>query len=57
MSRKIFLPRPEVEKLFATSSPCALCEALGFAWFGFVLGLFHLDSMIFFLVATTPIGF
>jgi hypothetical protein len=40
-----------------TSSPCPLCEALGFAWFGFVLALFHLNSFIFFLVATTPIGF
>jgi hypothetical protein len=51
-----------VEERFATSSPCALCEALGFArldfaWFGFVLALFHLSSFIFFLAATTPIGF
>jgi hypothetical protein len=47
----------EVEILFATSSPCPLCEALGFAWFGFVFALFYLESIIFFLVATTPIGF
>ena len=53
----MFLLRPEAEKLFATSSPCPLCEVLGFAWFGFVLALFHLESIIFFLVATTPIGF
>ncbi len=33
MSRKIFLPRPEVEKLSLTSSPCPLCEALGSASF------------------------
>jgi hypothetical protein len=33
MSREIFLPRPEVEKLFLTSSPCPLCEALGSAFF------------------------
>jgi hypothetical protein len=57
MSRKTFLPRPEVEKLLATSSPRLLCKALGFAWFGFVLALFHLGSFIFFLVATAPIGF
>src|SRR5438445_1382870 len=39
MSRKIFLPRPEVEKLSLTSSPCPLCEALGSASFSVVLGV------------------
>jgi hypothetical protein len=39
-----------------TSSPCP-CEALGFASFGFVLAFLDLNSFIFFLVATTPIGF
>jgi hypothetical protein len=57
MSREIFSPGPEVEKLFATSSPSPLCEALGFPSYGFGLALFHLNSFIFFLVATTPIGF
>jgi hypothetical protein len=46
-----------VGKLFATPGPCPFCEALGFAWFGFVLASVHLDIIIFFLVATTPIGF
>ena len=48
--KKNISPRPEVEKLFLTSSPCPLCEALGSAFF--LCGpcgraLFHLSSFIF----------
>jgi hypothetical protein len=60
MSRKILFPRPEVEKRFVTSSPSALCEALGFCslpvWaFGFAL--FRLHSWIFMISSDDADGF
>jgi hypothetical protein len=57
MSRKNISPSTGRGETFRDFQPLSVMRGARFAWFDFVLALFHLDSIISFSVTTTSIGF